>query len=376
MPLLLKALSAALEIGIPITPLLSIIADYAIYSGMVWTVGTFQSRPIAMCSVTDAGSGGGADQCLFLVADSENRIHMLDARNGTTNHFAGDGGALGRPFSVHPNPQQLVPRLSARFGDISSVCADPTAPGSYYIADSVSFRYCGRDGLVSVICATDLVGLHSFSELVVTPDGRSLYVLTAATRPHRVSTRLMHVDLPSRKLNTAFTALNRSDGLLRNQRKIEYSSPKALCLARGHPLTFGPANYFTPAMYFVSDHQMFSCDWAGNHAPFTIKNEPSDWHPISIDSTANGCLVVGCGDLYSLYVVNPVIGVSQQLAGTWMRGSTDGDAQKEASFGSPHRIHIAGTLAYVVDSHNQSIRCLELAPSWYLPLAPPKPTNK
>ncbi len=111
-----------------------------------------------------AGVGAGAGRVVIglMCADLTNeRIRHVSLLDGSVSTYVGVGKRGSGSGSGNGTTTTIVdgPRLTVSLNGPRVICGDPFKPGSYYISDIATVRYCdGATGIVSLIAGDGMLG--------------------------------------------------------------------------------------------------------------------------------------------------------------------------------------------------------------------------
>ncbi len=213
-----------------------------------------------------------------------------------------------------------------RFNAIGSCCADPINPGSYYVGDLSSIRYCTPDQVYLVAGSSsegfaDGIGaaarFDSVHGLVCSRDNTVLWVADMFNE------RIRSVDL-----NTKLVTTIAGDGEMKSTDGVGLNCsvyfPRRLTFDRSRTVKSESVLFITSGRglrrFDIASSEMTTCQWkrAGDTGTGTSTSTAGP-APASnlygIDAVRSGHLIVGCVHTHSVYLYDPNTTEHELLAG-------------------------------------------------------------
>ncbi len=373
--------SATSYVGLPVPPLLSLIAEYAAFTGTVITCVQLQHSPQSLCvsneidSTSKQPTEGGGGQ------------HPLESV-----YVGGVGATVRRVLLQPPFSPSLIDGFVFRTNQRNSLCAHPTKPGVYFSADHYTIgcvtvtATAPGSAKISLIAGgktghEDLVGANArftqISGMLCRPAGMTCGLHRSSVAQKALdsgqekeqlfvidSQRLRVVGVQSQSVLTICgdgRSVNADGTGMRNA----ICFPHAMCFDRSLPADYTNSVIYITAVNAIRRYSITTSEMT----TVRVTNPPRQFTPYAIDSTRSGLLLVGCVVNHSLFTVNPDTGDVEVVAGTHTRGFADGDALTKAQFSNPVAVSVIDSIesAVVCDGYNKAVRLITLPPHLFEP---------
>ncbi len=244
-----------------------------------------------------------------------------------------------------------------------SVCTDPLKPNNLYIGDYSSIRY-SESGITSLIAGSDKAGYLDGSGV------KSQFVSVSCLLCHSAGKKLYAADRNNnriRLINTETDAVTTIAGDGKAENRDGKGTECSIYYPRHMVFDRSPNSKPETVLLITAVDAIRRFDTETGVVTTLKLNTRIKISPWAMDYTPSGHLIVGCTTTHSLYVINPVSGDVDRLAGTGDYGFADGPGLS-AKFHSIYAVQIISErqFAIVSDVSNHRLRRVTLPPHLFI----------